>query len=218
MFKTIVIIILVMVALIVFVTPLRDFLNSLFFGDKAAIKEEEIIGTTFGYNPRVKEIQQILKDANFDPGPIDGRMGHRTRAAIREFQKTKGLKPTGKIDSPTQLALNREKEQIPQTEEIFFLEQKPKAQVAKDAQTISKDAKKTKTQDEIMGYRLKSKNRTKQIQIALSKANFYNGQIDGKFGPQTERAIKAFQKAKGLIPDGVAGPKTWEELSKYFNH
>ena len=32
--------------------------------------------------------------------------------------------------------------------------------------------------------------------------------IDGIFGPNTERAVKHFQAAYGLDSDGVAGPKT----------
>lgn len=35
---------------------------------------------------------------------------------------------------------------------------------------------------------------------------------DGIFGSQTEDAVRTFQKIHGLIPDGVAGPKTWNAL------
>ena len=35
---------------------------------------------------------------------------------------------------------------------------------------------------------------------------------DGSFGPGTERALREFQAAHGLIVDGVAGEKTWTVL------
>lgn len=76
--------------------------------------------------------------------------------------------------------------------------------------------KKAKIQDEVLSFRLKSKDRVKQIQSALKKANFFKGEIDGKIGPQTKRAIKVFQKSKDLNPDGVVGQKTWEELNKFL--
>ena len=38
--------------------------------------------------------------------------------------------------------------------------------------------------------------------------------IDGIFGPKTERAVKHFQAAFGLDSDGVAGPKTLKLLEE----
>jgi hypothetical protein len=32
---------------------------------------------------------------------------------------------------------------------------------------------------------------------------------DGFFGPMTEARVRAFQGEKGLVPDGIVGPKTW---------
>lgn len=194
---------LVILLLIIFVSPVRNFMNSLFRKDKDELKEESIIGTVSSYNPRVKEIQEALKEAGFGPEQIDGVMGQQTREAIKEFQKAKGLKPTGIIDSITYLALNRESQMVNTGRE----EAKIKPQDTK---------KKEQIQDEIMSYRLKSKDRIKQIQTALKKAGFYKGQIDGKIGPQTKKAIIAFQKYKKLKPDGIVGPKTWEELNKYL--
>lgn len=37
-------------------------------------------------------------------------------------------------------------------------------------------------------------------------------EADGKFGPKTEAALKAFQEEEGLIPDGIAGRNTYRAL------
>lgn len=88
----------------------HNFINNLVQGGKAE-SEERLIGLVSKHNPRVEEIQRILKDAHFDPGPVDGVMGVQTRRAIRDFQKTGQLRTTGKIDSATWSALNKEKEE-----------------------------------------------------------------------------------------------------------
>lgn len=54
-----------------------------------------------GSSSWVKSIQQALKDKGNDPGAIDGRMGHKTMAALKDFQKANGLKETGKVDKET---------------------------------------------------------------------------------------------------------------------
>ena len=220
MLKTLGFIVLAILVIVMFNTPARNFMNNLLHKDKAELREEQIIGTVSGHNPRVEEIQQILKYAGFEPGPIDGVMGGQTRSAVRKFQKEKGLKQTGKIDSVTYLALNRQKETATEPSKIES-EKDSFASVSEQSQEINvvveeKNKSRADIQDEIMAYRLKSKGRTRQIQAALKKAGFYKGEIDGKEGPQTKGAIKAFQRAKGLNPDGVVGPKTWEELNKFL--
>ena len=36
--------------------------------------------------------------------------------------------------------------------------------------------------------------------------------VDGEFGPNTERVVKAFQQHRGLEADGEVGPQTWDKL------
>jgi hypothetical protein len=45
-------------------------------------------------------------------------------------------------------------------------------------------------------------------QVALYRQGFYKGEIDGIAGPMTRRAIRDFQRSKGLSVDGVVGRRT----------
>lgn len=51
-----------------------------------------------------------------------------------------------------------------------------------------------------------------EIQRALWRAGFPPGPVDGIFGEHTLKAVKSFQRARGLVPDGIVGPRTWAKL------
>jgi hypothetical protein len=62
----------------------------------------------FRYEPRseeywprnlVRAVQGRLKELGFDPGPIDGIYGPKTKNGIMEFQRFKNLKEDGKISN-----------------------------------------------------------------------------------------------------------------------
>ena len=54
---------------------------------------------------KVKAAQQALKDKGYDAGTVDGRMGPKTQAALRDFQKAQGMESTGDLDPKTTQAL-----------------------------------------------------------------------------------------------------------------
>ncbi len=54
-----------------------------------------------------KQIQRALKSAGFYEGPIDGKIGAKTKAAIIKFQKANGLKADGIVGKRTSAELNR---------------------------------------------------------------------------------------------------------------
>jgi peptidoglycan hydrolase-like protein with peptidoglycan-binding domain len=52
----------------------------------------------------------------------------------------------------------------------------------------------------------------KLLQRALARLGYSSGRVDGSYGPATVNALKRFQQANGLQPDGVLGPKTLQAL------
>ena len=58
----------------------------------------------------------------------------------------------------------------------------------------------------------KAQQNVQRIQHELARKGFDPGQIDGIWGRRTEQAVRAFQAARGLLADGIVGPKTWAAL------
>jgi len=53
------------------------------------------------------------------------------------------------------------------------------------------------------------------LQQALADSGFYQGPIDGYFSTVVTEAVREFQKQKGLVEDGIAGPRTLQALGIY---
>jgi peptidoglycan hydrolase-like protein with peptidoglycan-binding domain len=49
----------------------------------------------------VREIQRMLLEFGYTPGPVDGVFGERTRSSVQWFQIKHGLRPSGVADLPT---------------------------------------------------------------------------------------------------------------------
>lgn len=56
----------------------------------------------------VREMQAWLKAFGFDPGPIDGQAGARTKAAIRRYQAARHAEETGELDRTLLRKVRRE--------------------------------------------------------------------------------------------------------------
>ena len=54
----------------------------------------------------------------------------------------------------------------------------------------------------------------RELQQALKGLGYDPGAVDGHFGPRTESAVKAFQKAQGLTVDGNVGDITWLNIDE----
>ena len=56
-------------------------------------------------NDDIRTAQQILQDKGFNAGPIDGKMGPKTKAAVSDFQRKENLKVPGRLDGDTKTRL-----------------------------------------------------------------------------------------------------------------
>lgn len=52
--------------------------------------------------------------------------------------------------------------------------------------------------------------KVKDIQDVLNYLGYNAGVVDGRFGPQTDKAVKAFQKDERITIDGIVGPNTFD--------
>ncbi|HEU4370713.1 MAG TPA: peptidoglycan-binding protein [Methylomirabilota bacterium] len=65
----------------------------------------------------VRSAQMALRDRGYDPGAIDGVMGPRTSAAVRDFQQKENLAVTGQLDAETRAKLDAAPSASPATSE-----------------------------------------------------------------------------------------------------
>ena len=64
-------------------------------------KRNEILSKEGFAKPDTRSVQKALKTAGFYDGLVDGKLGPKTQGAIREFQKSRGLKEDGVIGRQT---------------------------------------------------------------------------------------------------------------------
>jgi hypothetical protein len=75
----------------------------------------------------LREAQTLLKEAGYDPGPADGLMGPRTRAALSAFQAAVGIPESGTLTVDTQGALQAAHAAIQRLSDVNAAEPTPVA-------------------------------------------------------------------------------------------
>jgi peptidoglycan hydrolase-like protein with peptidoglycan-binding domain len=131
----------------------------------------------------VRRVQVALRELGFDPGEIDGIYGPITARAVRAFQEKSGLPADGRVGAESWESLVRE------AGEVLGGVTLPGTLLGA---TGGEDVR--------------------WLQSVLAEGDHDPGPIDGVYGPLTERAVLAFQRAESLHADGVVGTKTWERL------
>jgi len=139
--------------------------------------------------PDVLKVQQALAAKGFDPGPLDGIYGPLTARAVTDFQLSVGLPGTGVVCGELYGRLG--------VTGCSSIEPCPPPEACRVLLTTNP---------------LMSGADVAAVQRALAAQGFDPGRVDGVFGPETCKAVRTFQSARGLVPHGtVAGPE-YQEL------
>ena len=136
----------------------------------------------------VRNLQQDLTTLGYYWAEITGNFGAKTETAVKRFQEENGLTADGVAGTKTLNAVA--------------------AAVARKGGTPASGSSAGTT------LKLNSQGtKVSQLQTDLKQLGYYYAEITGNFGEKTEAAVKAFQKAKGLTADGVAGTKTLNAIA-----
>ena len=134
----------------------------------------------------VKKLQEDLTALGYYYATKSGNFGGKTETAVKEFQKDHGLTADGVAGAKTLEAIAKKL----------------------NGSTGSSDGASSAS-----GLRLGSTGvEVANLQENLTTLGFYYGDITKHFGQLTQKAVKAFQKSRGLTQDGVAGKKTLEAI------
>jgi len=129
----------------------------------------------------VRMVQHSLIQGGYAVDAADGIWGPKTAAALREFQRAKGLEATGRPDSKTLAALG-----VPLDGTSASMQRDDTA-----APPVS-----TRSPSDLNAATIRS------IQQALDDRGLQTGPVDGVWGERTTEAIANLQRAHGMPASG----------------
>jgi peptidoglycan hydrolase-like protein with peptidoglycan-binding domain len=160
----------------------------------------------------VELVQERLQRLGYLYQSPDGFFGSATRNAVIQFQQAYGLSPDGVIGPETDAALFDQVGQRPfntfSTSPLPTLSPPPVS--GYEERPVS--SRSSRSAGTTLLQRGNSGPEVRRLQESLRSQGFNPGPIDGEFGLQTEQAVRRFQRANGLMVDGVAGRETLTAL------
>lgn len=167
---------------------------------KSASVSPQVILQRGDLSYEVMSLQRKLQAAGYFDQPITGDFNAATEAAVIKFQQAHGLVGNGMVDPRTLAALESGS-------------QKP-ASLPSQASTPTAvvTPQKTRSPQTSLLRRGDVSSQVKSVQEQLQTSGYFEKSITGAFDAATEVAVIKFQKAHGLIADGIVGPKTLAAL------
>ena len=161
----------------------------------------------------VKKLQSALNILGYYKGRIDGDYGDGTTEAVTNFQLAQKLEADGIAGKATIKAIFGavgKSSSVSKTEPTATASTASKTADAMSGISSIEDigsAPSTSKEGD-------SGTKVKKLQQALQLLGYYSGEIDGNYGEGTLKAVKRFQKNRGMKQDGIAGSST---ISVLFN-
>lgn len=139
---------------------------------------------------------------------VDGIIGTDTTSVIKDFQKAQGLEADGIVGSKTIAALYSLPSIGENAVDVKTLEPAQVSDAPIEPPVSKGIMSKQEPIKEVAPVVMPEELSVEQIQGYLTIEGFDVGGVDGKMGPKTRRAIREFQKSRGLKADGIVGKNT----------
>jgi len=172
----------------------------------------------------VSQLQATLSLLGFYQGAVDGSYSTSTQAAVIRFQTAAGLAADGIAGPSTWRKLLPPPEDIAVgSSQLAADAQVANAQAANMSSAAPADTTPAAEADPTQAETLSDPpilrpnfegSAVAQLQRELTQLGYYSGPVDGRYGEQTQAAVKKFQADQQLDVDAIVGPSTWDALTR----